>query len=244
MRKKLVTMMTLFMVVCLGMAGCNFVEPPTDTVKWINTTYAVLTASNNANLRLIGGYKKNDSTKELVLGLLKDSWEVTDRKSADETLEWLLSAGQRTQYIDLMNQIKDSGVLTASKEDLQKTLGENANYTINMVEGYKKNGEKAIDAWDYCRAIQLLGFYYVADFYTEQEAMDKSLEIAKTLQQSYSSWEEMVDSYMCGYQFWQEDDASDEQSATYQRRQVYEKLKNSKENPYTIDWNLELTKTW
>ena len=92
--------------------------------------------------------------------------------------------------------------------------------------------------------MQLLGNYYIAGYYTLEESMDKSLEVAKTLQGMYTSWDEMMDSYLYGYRYWQEDDIDDPDSASAARLQVYEELKSSGKNPYTLGWNLPLEKTW
>ena len=36
--------------------------------------------------------------------------------------------------------------------------------------------------------MNLMSFYYLAGYYTEQEALDKSLEIARTMQPLFESW--------------------------------------------------------
>ena len=54
----------------------------------------------------------------------------------------------------------------------------------------------------------------------------------------------MAQSYLYGYQYWQEDDMDEEGSASYERRAIYEKLLEQKDNPYQIDWNLKLEKSW
>ena len=143
---------------------------------------------------------------------------------------------------------RDSGILDLTREDLEAALADydenDRAYILDMVDAYNANPEHPIDAWDYSRAMQLLGYYYIADYYTEQETLDKSLEVAKTLQGLYPSWDDMVQSYLDGYQYWNGDNPDDEESGSAQRRKIYEDLKASENNPYTLDWNLELTKTW
>ena len=51
-------------------------------------------------------------------------------------------------------------------------------------------------AWDYSRVESNLGFYYLADYYTEKEALDKALEVAKEIQECFGSWDDFVDSYL------------------------------------------------
>lgn len=231
------------------LAGCGK-SAPSDTVKWINTTYAILTSANNADINEIGGYKKNTVNETIVQGGLEDSWGVTDRASADETLDWLLEEGHRVDFQQDMSDLQELGFFeltdSAAKEVLVEigfTDDEAACYVASM-EVYRQNGEHAIDAWDYCRALQLLGWYYVAGYYTESETLDKSLEIAKILQNQYDSWEELAESYLNGYNYWSEEDPDDSGSAPAARRKVYENLRDGENNPYTIAWNTPLEKTW
>lgn len=99
------------------------------------------------------------------------------------------------------------------------------------------SGEATRSAWDYSRAMSNLGFYYLAGYYTINESLDRSLEVAKTIQQTWDSWDGFVASYLDGYRAWAGDEAGDRES-------IYEGLKGSAFNPYAVEWNLELTKTW
>ena len=161
-----------------------------------------------------------------------------------------MEEGHRKDFIEEMNLIQEDGLLELSTEEVKMvfeqmdfTKEESACY-LAAIDAYKAHGEHAIDAWDYCRALQLLGWYYVAGFYTEEETLDQSLEVAKKLQTLYTSWDEMCESYLAGYNYWSVDDPNDPSSATATRRAIYEELKSSKENPYTLDWNTPLEKTW
>ena len=114
---------------------------------------------------------------------------------------------------------------------------EEAQHYADMYAYYEQYGENAIDAWDYSRAISLATFYYHAGYYTEQEALDKSLEIAQIMQPLYSSWDEAMNSYLLGYEYWSEESAEE-------RRAIYEELKAEENSLYNIDWKLAFEKTW
>ena len=51
------------------------------------------------------------------------------------------------------------------------------------------------------------------------------------------SWEEFVEDYLKGY----EERSGD---SSKERREIYENLKASQWNPYEVDWNLKLKKSW
>ena len=245
--KKLTKVIAITLALALTLCSCGGSKAaPSDTVKWINTTYAALTAANDGDLNVIGGFKKSAITTPLVLELLKSSWEVTDRASADLAIAGLLTEGHRASFNAEMAELKEAGILDLSDAELTEFMKDftDLNYLTNAITAYQKYGENAIAAWDYCRILQLYGYFYVADLYTEQEALDASLEAAKTLQTMYPSWDDLMQSYLYGYQYWQEDDASDPTSATGKRTAAYETLKASAENPYVLDWNTPLTKTW
>ena len=102
----------------------------------------------------------------------------------------------------------------------------------------------AIAAWDLCRVNQLYADYYFCGYMTYEEAMDASLENSLALQKMYTSWEDMMDSYMLGYQFWQGDLALTDDSPTLERYSYYEMLQKMEDGPYSLDWNMKLEKSW
>ena len=92
--------------------------------------------------------------------------------------------------------------------------------------------------------IQLYADYYLCGYMTYEEAMDASLTNSLKLQELYDSWEEMMDGYMTGYMFWQGDLMLTDDSPTKERYHYYEILKDMENGPYSLDWNMELEKSW
>ena len=249
MRKIKCESLLLAVLLIVGfLSGCG--KASSDTVKWINTTYAVLTAANGGDIRQIGGYVNNEANKAAIQEGLKNSWDVVDRDSADEVLNWLLTEGHRTDFAAEMVTLKGSGMFSLSADEAKKALTEmglsqelSACY-LAMMDAYRANGVEAIDAWDYCRALQLLGWYYLAGYYTEKETLNRSLEIAQQLQLRFSSWDELVESSLWGFNYWAEDDPTDPDSDTAARQKVYEQLKAGKDNPYDLAWDTTLKRDW
>ncbi len=216
----------------------------TDTILWFNATCAVLTDLNGWDYTIFGGQPAADSTESIRQDALDSSWGVTDRATADETMDWLISEGHRTSFATDMQFIGESGVESVSKEDRADFIldnfevsAEEAQCYANGYEAYKQYGDDAIAAWDYSRAMWLYASYYLAGYYTLEEALDASLEMAVDIQNSFDSWDSFMDSYFIGYEYWAEEN-SDE------RRAVYEDLKAASDSPFNVDWNLEFEKTW
>lgn len=216
----------------------------TDTVRWFNASYAILTEINGWDYTRFGGLALNDASAQLVQGILDNSWGVTDRASADETLDWILEEGHRAGFMEDMGYLEELGMDDNAKEDRADWLMENfdfteeeAGYYADCYGFYEEFGDNAINGWDYCRALNLLSFYSTAGYYTEEEALDASLEIAQMVQPLFGSWDELIASYMRGYEYWAEESSADRQA-------IYEDLKTRNDNPFAVDFKTNLTKTW
>lgn len=244
--KKLIALLGACALVCCLTAGCTPKEEakgPSDTVRWFNASCAVLTEVNGSDPTLFGGMEPTEENKEAVIQLLDESWGVTDRQSAEENMDWLISEGHRASFVEFMQMLRDEGAEEFTQEELAEVLtimmGDETEgeYLAQSFSDYITYGEHAIDGWDYSRAMSLLGWYYIAGYYTEAEALDKALEVGQAFQGEFTSWDEFMDSYFRGYEYWSYEDSSE-------RRAIYEELKGEENSPYSVDWNTELTNTW
>lgn len=233
------------------------VEELPQTVLWFNATYAPLTYSNGWNWRLLGGMEPTEENRDISRQLLVSSWSVRDRESALETTKNLLQNGHRKKCLDYTKQMEEWGILDLGEEEfvqqiVEKDLGsEVGRYAVAYLMHRAKIEPEYIAAWDLCRVNQLYADYYFCGYMTYEEAMDASLANSINLQELYGSWEEMVEAYLLGYQFWQGEPILNVSGYDYgydspsqERRHYYEMLQKLEDGPYTLDWNMELTKSW
>ena len=216
----------------------------TDTILWFNATNAILSAANGWDYTMLGGLPANAESQAIQEQMLDEWWSVTDRQSADETLDWLLTEGHRFEFNDAMSYYGSEGLADVAEADRAAWFYENFDATEEEAAAiadwytlYEAGGDKTIAAWDYSRAMSLLGYYYVAGYYTETEALDKSLEVATEIQSMFTSWDEFMESYFIGYEYWSEESSEE-------RRAIYEELKAEADSPYNLDWNMTFEKTW
>ncbi len=225
-------------------------EPLPETVLWFNATYAPLTYSNGWDWKLIGGVRPTQENIEIMDYLLKQSWGVSDRDSALETVERLKEKGHRNTCRECMEELDEMGLLDLDEKEFKKALlksgltGDRYRYLIAYQMHQEGLDADAMAAWDLCRVNQLYASYYICGYMTYEEAMDASLENSLVLQEMYSSWDAMMEGYVLGYQFWQSDPDTKEDSPTKERRRMYEMMLQMEDNPYTLDWNMELQKSW
>lgn len=233
-----------------GNAEDEDAETLPDTVLWFNASYAPVTYSNAWNWKLVGGLKPTEENKELDQYLLLSSWSIRDRESALETVDMLKKEGHRAKCRQCMEELEDMGLLDLEEEEFfsqftELGIEENAfRYVIAYYMYQSGLDADYMAAWDLCRANQLYADFYICGYMTYEEAMDASLENSLILQQMYSSWEEMVDAYMLGYQFWQNDPCITDDSPTLERYRYYQMLLEIDDGPYTLDWDMKLEKSW
>lgn len=215
-----------------------------DTIRWFNASNSILIDANRWDYQLYGGLEANDANRTAAQYVLDNSWGVTDKASADETLEWLLSEGHRIDFIADMEILESAGIAEIDEADRVAFLLDNfeldeesAEYYAKWYGRYEKYGEDAASGWDYNRALSQLANFYLAGYYTLEEALDASLSIAKTVQKSFDSWDDYMESYFIGYEYWSEGDSG-------ARREIYEKLRNASDNPFAVDFKVELEKSW
>ncbi|SDO94357.1 Protein of unknown function [Selenomonas ruminantium] len=120
-----------------------------------------------------------------------------------------------------------------SRQDLIMTIQD-------MMESVTPEYPKVAKVWQYLRIIQNAGFGYVAEYLTLKEALNCALAAGQKLQEVVGSWEELAGQYL-------------EACATYmgkdetltQRKEAYQRLLASEENPYElVPFDLQLKKCW
>ena len=218
-----------------------------DTVEWICAAYAVYTQYNQKMLGVVGGIAEEhkESYQDRIKLTLSEGWGIEGREDVAEVINKLLTKGHRETYLDVVKKLEKKDLLKLSTEEAMTHFSEDdkefARYQ-DAHEMYTEYGEHGMDGWDYSRALQVLGDCYLADYINLEECLDLSLPIAKTLQSTFTSWEELADSYIYGYAFWQNETADDVE--TKLRIQSYVELVKMENSPYSVAYDTKLENTW
>lgn len=222
-----------------------------DTIRWMCSAYAIYSAYNDKSLEVVGGLAGDDREwyREEVKEALAGGWGIYDRKDVEDTLEDLLEEGHRKQYKEVVSELKKAEILELSSGEAMVEIAGYDSLSEEEVckyqtayEAYQKYGENGIDGWDYCRALQILGDCYQAEYINLEECLDLSLPIAQELQKTYENWDGVAESYLYGYSFWKGERTDDYDSQ--KRWEVYEELKNMESGPYTVPYDTKLENTW
>lgn len=215
-----------------------------DTIQWICSSYAIYTKNNKKDLGYIGGTSEEhlETYQYALKDALRSGWKIYDRESLQHSLNKLLSTGERSEYQKTIQSMIENGLMDMTEEELiaqvQNQNGDEEEFRF-LYRSYQCLGKKALDGWDYCRALQVLGDCYQTGYISLEECLDQSLVIAKKLQSTFSSWEEVAKSYLYGHFYHKRDHI-----ATEWCWNLYEELKSSENNPYQIPYDTPLTDTW
>lgn len=227
----------------------------TETQRWMNTAGAILIAANGGNLAFFGGFPINASKKQRARDLLENSWGIVDKGSCVGILTELVEHGMRESYEKEMQDLKSKGIFEMNNQQLarlqasvSKSKATQDCSLVWSIEGYRLHGKNALLGWDVARAAFNIAQGYQAGYMTLEEALSLGARAGKLAQGYFSCWEDLVESYLLGHQYWSDSDLGDPKSPTAQRRKLYEDLKAGRlageglPNPYDDTlWNTFLT---
>lgn len=92
------------------------------------------------------------------------------------------------------------------------------------------------EAWDLCRACQILGMGFIADYITREEMVQHSLLVCHEMQKLFGSWDELYESYLKGFRDWKNDSGDGAEEAIRAREDICRKLKEAPDGPFTMPW--------
>jgi len=168
---------------------------------------------------------------------MSQSWQVSDRASLLQTLSWLEKEGHRAAWDELARYQSSGGLALNSVAAKYKLDPNEMNDKVVLVRKYSPSfGRKSILAWDYGRYINVCRWGVTCGYLSESEAWRYMMPIARTIQRTFSSWNDFGLNYIVGRQFW--DNTSDPETL-----QMYQWLCSSPESPWKkAAWNTDLSR--
>lgn len=223
----------------------------------MNTAGSILLATNEGDFRYMAGiyYPGNENKPEIVDSIkryLWDYWGIQGHESAMDAMTRLVHSGMRVWYGEEMAKLEiiyhgysKEELIEAAK--LENPKADEDSFLPKMMMAYRRYGENALLGWDMGRAAYIIQWCYFVGYVSMEEVLEIGVEAGKKAQQYFQNWEEMMESYLLGGQYWQREDASDPNSVTAKRWKIYEALwkgqKPYKMIPYTtIPFDTPLSK--
>lgn len=221
--------------------------PLSPTLQWMNTAGSILLANNNGNFRYMAGvyFPGSENDQRSVEGIKTTLWEywgIQGHESAMDEMTHLVRSGMRVQYGSEMRKLEvlyhgcsEEELIAAAQKENPKA--DEDSFLPKMLMAYRRYGENALLGWDMGRAAYITQWCYFVGYISMEEMLDIVVDAGKIAQEYFQNWEEMMESYLLGGQYWMREDASDPKSMTAERWKIYEALwkgeKPYKNIPYT-----------
>lgn len=169
-----------------------------------------------------------------------------------ETEEWILGTyGMWSMYYDEKNDKKSwkqiAGVEKTNRgHRATMRLMLRRDWAINnkeelfsMVDSIIALYDEEAPAWDLCRACQILGMGFVAEWITREEMVQHSIPVCQKMQELFRSWIELYDSYFEGFRSWRTKVGGEQtETAIQERAEICRQLMDSPDGPSSLNWNL------
>lgn len=210
-----------------------------DQRKWALAPSTNINLYNYGGYNIIGGNYRFRAHVLSVRSALEGGWNIYNREDYFAALKWLKEEGHNKYYRDIEAEL--SGLNLSELENIMKKEQDISQIVKFYIKNKDKLKDKGLIAWDYCRITQITGWSYVAGYISIEEAYDILIDAAKVLQKTYSSWEDMSEHYMLGFEFWSGQDRNNEKTEAYKRHQLNQKILKDEKSPFiTLPWNLNL----
>lgn len=237
--------MTVTIVISLAIVGvlCHFFKPRekrvekynplSPTLRWMNTAGSILLASNPGSVFYkMGGYGdwiEHSGIKDRLKEALWEYWGIQGSVQAEEEMCSLLTRGMRASYRQDMERMDRfcQGFNELQLIEEAKKKNPNADedsYLPKMMLAWRRYGENALLGWDVGRCALICQWCYLVGYMDMQTMLDICVEAGQKAQAVFQNWEEMMESYLLGVQYWQHEDRNSPGSMTADRWALYEGL--------------------
>lgn len=135
--------------------------------------------------------------------VLRAWWDITDRKTYLETIEWLNKEGHRMPFNRIWGQTMVMTEIEKHhyREEVIKT-DPHARHRDKIVNHYSGVlGSHGIAAWDLARIVLLARMAATSEYVTEDEAWQTIYQQAEHALKLFGNWYQFAHSYLIGRQF-------------------------------------------
>ena len=209
--------------------------------RWALGCAAVLTERNHDDHALLSGCNLTDRSQAEKRVILADSWGIHNRADLLATLASLKAEGHRANFeavgrlVARLDQATYERLLAAEEDPEASSKMEIARTYYPLL------GAKSLYGWDYSRAICLCRWAYVAGYISEQEAWDAIMPLARVLQGTFDSWEDLGRNYLIGRQFWSHKETMKD---GWLCEDAVQRLLDMRDSPWNqYPWDLDLGQT-
>lgn len=196
---------------------------------------APLLVYNDENVDTIDSEVEVDGIKST----LESWWNITDRASTLEIVEWLLNEGHHAEADEALATLHEKGLKNIPEKELADEDSKMVDVCLiveSMLENEyctEQNIPQTAIAWDLVRVINVGRWAYLCSYITEDEMWQIMQLTVNTAMQQFSSWKEYGLSFVLGRGVWH-GDSDDSETA----HEIVSTLLEREESPWKqFMWN-------
>ena len=213
-----------------------------DAKMWALACSALLVEAVHGRHDLLGADLRTprniEKTKEFLA--FEEGWAIENKSDLFECFKEIDRGGSRVDFehwgtlLQTLSEQEYEMIQRQHQDDLEVLQ------SIRIAkEYYEKLGPKSIIGWDYGRYICLCRWGYMAGYLTEEQAWVEIIPVAKMLQKTFDSWEDLGRNYLIGRQFWSYENT---QKEGYFYEDAFQRLIDMKSSPWVkYPWDMDLT---
>jgi hypothetical protein len=210
---------------------------------WAIGCSGVLIERNHDRMDTLATCKITETSVNSLRGLLDEWWGIKTKKELIDILSWLETEGHRKSFERVAETVVDlndeqfNAIVAAGGDDKQKIQ--------KLLVARKFSGQlgkKSILGWDFTRYVALCRWGYTMGLLSEQEAWEKIMPVARKLQSTFDSWEDLGCNYLIGRQFWSYKETAADSSLYEDAVQRLLDMPSSPWNKYPWNMNLDSDK--
>ena len=207
---------------------------------WALGCAAVLIERNYGRHDLLGTkYRTPKNIEDCKHFLVDSGWDVKNRDDLLDSLLWIDNGGNRKDFMMWGEKIQ---ILTDEEYDILLVGHQSDDKTLNRIKVaaayYTALGDKGLLGWDYSRYICLCRWGHLAGYFSEEEAWQKIMPVARLLQSEFDSWQDLGQNYLIGRYFWSYEETK---LLGYQYEDAYMRLLDMPSSPWNkLPWDIDL----
>jgi len=223
--------------------------PLTPLDLWLNAAGSCLSAANNADTQRLmvhfAGTPGSGLRKMAIRRTLKNNWGITSPDTAIAEMFGLLTVGTRARFQMMMERQEAKGEVTgpdSGPAHTQSNLpvgGPGTSLQSRLLDAWRRRGANALLGWDLGRLACNAQYCFLAGYLSREELTALGTAAYELAQKHCLGWEDLMESYLLGFQFWCGEDENVPGSQSARRREVYEKLRKERPSIYeAVPWTL------
>ena len=176
-----------------------------DTVLWFNIAAAPVFLHQGKDWRIFGGYWAGNKEKiSQDYERLQSQYSAVCKQDVLEKPDELMQQGEHFAYQQEMDHYRQRGFFALTPEQLRsqeifpQIQPNQLNWLCRMIDGYKAYAENAVLAYDLCRAIAVAQMGFMVGHLTLEEGLKFCWQASVILQDHFSGWDELLQSYLLG----------------------------------------------